>query len=76
MKEFIDKADLVSPIDLVIANAGVSGGLIGDKPFEEKIITLFNINVFGVFNTINPLLEKFKERRKGQIAVVASISGN
>lgn len=34
-----------------------------------------DVNVNGVFNTVLPLIERFKSRRNGQIAVVSSISG-
>ena len=36
---------------------------------------MFSVNVDGVFNTILPLLERFKNRKAGQIAVVSSLSG-
>jgi len=75
LASFIHKVDDEHPLDLVIANAGVSGGIIGDKPHEEKIKIMFDINVTGVFNTINPILARFRDRKAGQIAVVASLSG-
>ena len=46
-----------------------------DISLEERARTLFAVNVDGVFNTIFPLLERFKDRRAGQIAVVSSLSG-
>jgi len=75
LEKFIRKVDEEHQLELVIANAGVSGGVIGEKPFEEKTRQIFDINVNGVFNTINPILAKFRDRKHGQIAVVASLSG-
>ena len=72
---FILRVDAAHPLDLVIANAGVSGSMLGDIPFEQKLLKIYEINVTGVFNTVNPILSKFKERQNGQIAVVGSLSG-
>ncbi len=60
------------PIDLVIANAGISQ----QSTFlsSEKLENLFAVNVQGVFNTILPLIEPMKQRRSGQIALMSSIA--
>jgi len=75
LEAFILRVDAAHPLDLVIANAGISGHMLGDKPWEEKVAKIFEVNVTGVFNTVNPILSKFKERQNGQIAVVGSVSG-
>lgn len=56
-------------IDLVIANAGVSGG--AGALFESIVKT----NIDGLFHSINPLIPRMRARRKGQIAIMSSMAG-
>lgn len=66
------------PLDLVIANAGVSGGTGGREAGEpvSEARTIFSVNVMGVFNTIEPALKIMqKNGSKGQIAVTSSLAG-
>ncbi len=65
------------PIDLVIANAGVSSTLQSDWQPEtsEKIEQTFGINLQGMLNTIHPLIDRMITRRHGQIALVSSLAG-
>ncbi|MEZ5840186.1 MAG: SDR family NAD(P)-dependent oxidoreductase [Hyphomicrobiales bacterium] len=74
---FITAIDRETPIDLAIANAGVTGGIGRDRPFEtpEAVRALLAVNLVGVLNTVEPLLEPMSRRRAGRIAVVGSISG-
>lgn len=76
LEEFIVKFDEAQPVDLVIANAGVTEGTSGtSRDIVAATRTLFAINVDGVFNTILPLIPKMKQRGSGQIAIMSSISG-
>ena len=75
--QWIEAGDALRPIDLVIANAGTSGG-----PYEAKQADGLDLarrqiktNLLGVINTIEPLLPRLIERSGAQIAVVASIAG-
>ena len=63
-------------IDLVIANAGVSGGS-GKQGGEtdDQFRDLMNINLDGTFNTVNPLIPRMTARKKGQIALMSSMAG-
>lgn len=77
-EKFILDEDDRENIDLVIANAGVSEATAGDdvaRDIVKATRTLFSINVNGVFNTVLPLIERMKERRTGQIAIMSSMSG-
>lgn len=70
------QADEIHPIDLVIANAGISGGTGGVSetewiPAEYRI---FDVNVSGVLNTILPLLPRMIARRSGQIGIMSSLA--
>lgn len=77
LKNFIIDVDNKMPIDLVIANAGVSSTLQCNwqPEKEEDISEVFAINLQGTMNTINPLIHKMIQRKKGQIAIMGSIAG-
>lgn len=77
LKEFIIKIDEHSPIDLVIANAGVSGTLSKDWQIEPEAAreNVVRVNVQGSLNTINPLIERMISRASGQIAIMSSLAG-
>lgn len=65
-----------TPIELVIANAGMSGGhgKIGGET-EQKLRDIMATNVDGMFNTVNPLIDRLRARKKGHIALMSSIAG-
>jgi short-subunit dehydrogenase len=75
--KFITETDDDRPIDLVIANAGVTTGTTahGDlEPIEESR-ALIDINLIGALNTLQPLLPRMIARKSGQIAIMGSIAG-
>jgi short-subunit dehydrogenase len=59
------------PIDLVIANAGISGGSAAGSGFDDII----DINLDGTFNTVQPLIPRMTARRRGQVALMSSMAG-
>jgi short-subunit dehydrogenase len=71
-----------APLDLVIANAGISIGP-GDANLEtpENIRALIATNITGVFNTVLPAIDLMRARPaaasglKGRIAIIGSIAG-
>lgn len=63
------------PVDLAIANAGISAGTGGGDESAAQARQIFNVNVNGVIHTVTPLLARMKTRRQGQIAMVSSIAG-
>ncbi len=77
LKQFILATDAKTPVDLVIANAGVSATLQPHWQPERAVdaANIFAINLRGVLNTINPLLAVMMKRRHGQIALVSSLAG-
>jgi len=76
MKKWIKLVDSTTPIDLVIANAGVTETTANvAMDVEASARTVFDINVTGVWNTIFPALDGMRERQKGQIAIVSSLAG-
>lgn len=67
--------DTELPIDLAIANAGISAGTGGDTEPVEQVRRIFAVNVDGVMNTVLPLIPRMQARRRGQIALMASLAG-
>lgn len=76
MDEWLRGVDQALAVDLVIANAGISGGT-GEQGIESdaQLRALFDVNVRGVFNTIEPLKARMIERGEGHIAIMASLAG-
>lgn len=68
-------------IDLVIANAGISGGTGGAITGEEFSAAreIFDINLTGVINTIEPAIKQMQAQNKkgikGQVAIISSLAG-
>lgn len=84
MKNWIEGIFADTPLDLVIANAGISGGtggrVTGEPVAEARRI--FDVNVSGVFNTLEPAIAQMQAVKlktqgqiKGQIAIVSSLAG-
>jgi len=71
MTQQIGRWDDKTPVDLVIANAGISGGSSAGAGFYE----IMDTNVTGTLNTVLPLVERMKARKTGQIAFVSSLAG-
>ena len=75
MRQWIASSDQHAPLDLVIANAGVSGGTADGQEGYEQVRQIFDVNIDGVLNTIFPAIEAMTIRQKGQIAIISSIAG-
>jgi short-subunit dehydrogenase len=77
MTEWIAGADARSPLDLVIANAGVSAGTGSNANGEtaEQARRIWEINLGGVMNTVLPAIPLMRARKRGQIAIVSSLAG-
>lgn len=76
MRDWIAAVDTEHPVDLVVANAGVSeatAAVQNDPAGAAR--TVLPINVFGLLNTVVPLIEPMKARGRGQIAIVSSLAG-
>ncbi len=75
MRTWIEEVDHTHPLDLVIANAGISAGTGKGDESEEQNAAIFATNVHGVFNTLHPIIPRMKKRQAGQIAIMASLAG-
>jgi short-subunit dehydrogenase len=72
---WIDEIDDAHKLDLVIANAGISGGTGSGGESDEQTREIFKINVDGVVNTALPALTRMAARGKGQVAIMSSLAG-
>ena len=75
MAQWIAEADSTAPLDLVIANAGVSGGTAGAGEGEDQARRIFDVNLDGVLNTLWPAIPAMRARKSGQLAIVSSVAG-
>ncbi|WP_240796786.1 SDR family NAD(P)-dependent oxidoreductase [Terasakiella sp. SH-1] len=75
MTKWLHTCDQEQEIDLIIANAGISGGSSGEDNWEEATRDIFTVNMAGVLNTILPLVPVMVERGGGQIALMSSLAG-
>ncbi len=74
MKAWLDSCEDMRPIDLVIANAGISGGTGEGQESEQQAHAIFDTNVTGVLNTLHPVIPAMLERQQGQIAIMSSLA--
>ncbi|MEM1272647.1 MAG: acetoacetyl-CoA reductase [Pseudomonadota bacterium] len=65
----------IGPIDIVIANAGITR----DAPFHrmtpEQWNDVIGTNLTGVFNTVHPVWPGMRDRKFGRVVVISSING-
>jgi short-subunit dehydrogenase len=76
MSEFLLAIDTATPIDCVIASAGVTmvTPAVGAVEDLTKSAELFDVNLTGVMNTLAPIAPLMRRRRAGQIALFGSIA--
>lgn len=68
--------DAAHPVDLVIANAGISIDKDNSSLDDFSIIRkTLDVNINGVLNTVEPLLHPMMTRKRGQIGIVSSLAG-
>ncbi|PHS79077.1 MAG: short-chain dehydrogenase [Rhodospirillaceae bacterium] len=74
MRAWIKAFDRAHPLDLVIANAGISAGSGHTGESETQARAIFDINLGGVINTIWPAIDVMKPRKSGHIVVISSLA--
>ena len=77
MESWLTTADRESPIDVVIANAGLGGAdvMVADHGESSQLARqIIEVNSIGVFNTVTPLIPKMAKRGAGHIVIIGSIS--
>jgi short-subunit dehydrogenase len=77
LADWLTAFDGATPVDLVIANAGISAGPAPDRPSDglELATRQVRTNLLGVINTLEPLIPPMVARGRGRIGVVASLAG-
>ena len=76
MAQWLTALDARLKIDLIFANAGISAGT-GEEDFEggAQVRAVFDVNVTGVLNTIEPILPRMVRDGRGHIAIMSSLAG-
>lgn len=76
MAAWLAEFDRAVPVELLIANAGISAGPEPDSPGEPQATTLRQIavNLVGAVNTIAPLVPALCARGRGRIVAIASVA--
>ena len=68
------EADL-GPIDVVVANAGITRDAPFHKMTPEQWHQVIDTNLTGVFNTVHPVWPGMRERKFGRVIVISSVNG-
>jgi short-subunit dehydrogenase len=76
MARWLSDFDDDSPVDILIANAGIMEGspAAGEIEPPDAAHALMETNVLGVLNTVQPIVTRMMARGSGQIAIVSSIA--
>lgn len=75
LERWVREQDDARPLDLVIANAGISAGTGGSGGEDAlQVRTLFATNLLGALNTALAVLPRMTARGRGQIALMASLA--
>lgn len=72
---WITACEAACPLELVIANAGVSAGSGSLGETAEQVRQLFAVNIDGLVATIHPALPGMLARGRGQVAIISSLAG-
>lgn len=76
LSEWIRAFDAQTPVEILIANAGISGGRQPDGSPEEldTAVRQLRVNLEGAVNTVHAVLEPMRQRRRGRIVLMSSLS--
>lgn len=74
MQGWLCAFDERTPVDLLIANAGISGGSGGGNG-ADSTYRIFATNMDGVLHTVLPITPRMAARKSGQVAIISSLAG-
>ena len=74
MATWIAEVDDAAPLDLAIANAGISAGTGGGGESEAQTRQVIATNLDGVLNTVLPAVDCMRPRGRGQVAIMSSLA--
>ena len=63
------------PINMLISNAGISGGTGDASRSDARFREIMDTNLDGMFNTVNPLIPRMISRKSGHIVLMSSMAG-
>lgn len=66
--QWVLERDTATPIDMVVANAGIAG-----NP-GVSAVDIMTVNAVGKIATVEPLIERFCARRRGHIVLTSSLA--
>jgi len=72
---WVASCDRQRPLDLVIANAGISAGTAGGAEGADQTRRIFAVNLDGTINSVMPAIAAMRPRGHGQIALMSSMAG-
>lgn len=78
MSAALAEIDARTPVDILVANAGVGGGSAMASATGEPLETarrIADVNFLGVINTVVPLIGGLSARGKGHIVIISSMAG-
>lgn len=75
MAEIVDRSEGFGGIALAVLNAGVYIPMTADEFSVESFDKSFAVNLSGTVNCLAPLAPRMIERRRGHIALMASVAG-
>lgn len=81
MAGFVARAHAARPLDLVVANAGISAGTGAGGESHAQAKSILSVNVDGVLNTVFPAVARLREKPRtgtaprGQVAIMSSLAG-
>jgi short-subunit dehydrogenase len=76
LENWLATFDAAHPIDLLIANAGITYPLPSAELHEPmaELTKILDTNFYGVMHTVFPVIERMAGRRRGHLAIVSSLS--
>lgn len=76
VKKHIDKIQSVTPINILVNNAGISHIGTAESTSEEELDKIYNVNIKGVYNCIHCVIPHFKSNGGGVIINMASVAAS
>lgn len=75
IKDFVLRSNNIKKLDLIIANAGISIETCDNFcENSDRLYDVLNTNIFGVINTVEPIIPEMIKNKSGQIAIISSMS--
>jgi len=74
MADWLRGIDAATPIDLMIANAGIASGTPEGREDPDLARRTFDVNLTGVLNSLQPLIEPMIARKRGQLVIMSSLA--